>query len=149
MTRNVCAATSGCGAVVNVGQCNILRMKQLAAYFMTLALGAVFTSVACADLINFDNLSPRPLDQIPRPYGGLIFSASPYNGTESSNPEQPGALEIIAYFPSAVRASPRGFMPTCRLVAAGVLYGRSAERRHSMSRTKCPVPCFPDSSALP
>jgi hypothetical protein len=58
-----------------------MRMGSTAAFaVMVLWSTAAAPPNAKATVITFDDLTPRASDQMPRPYHGFIFSASPYDG---------------------------------------------------------------------
>lgn len=71
-------------------------MNLIKLFTKMVAGGLLMTTLACATLINFDDLkAPVPLDKIPQPYYGLTFSVSPYNGIEATNATEPGVANGV------------------------------------------------------
>jgi hypothetical protein len=65
-------------------------------------------SLSRATTFTFDDVSPRPGDQLPRPYHGFVFSGSSSNGIEdASTATLPGARNGVVSSPNVFVSDPQ------------------------------------------
>src|ERR1051325_899870 len=64
--------------------------------------------ILAGEVITFDDITPRPGNQIPAGYHGLVFSGSPYYGIiEASGSALPGVRNGVVSGPNVLLSDPQ------------------------------------------